>query len=74
MKSSIADLVNSGGRVAGTICAGAFLEAFIGDYPWAHVDIAYVDSEPKGRAYIPKGSTGIGLRLFTEMLLNWKKV
>ncbi len=74
MKSSIADLVNSGGRAAGTACAGAFLENFIGDYPWAHIDIAYVDLEPKGRPYIPAGPTGIGLRLLIEVLSAWKKL
>jgi leucyl aminopeptidase len=74
MKSGIADLVNSGGRAAGTIAAGAFLENFIGDWPWAHIDIAYVDIEHGGKAYIPKGATGIGLRLLTEVLSEWKKL
>lgn len=74
MKSPIADLVNSGGRPAGTICAAAFLENFIGDYPWAHIDIAYVDIEPAGKPYIPKGNTGIGMRLLVDLLINWKKL
>ncbi len=74
MKSSIADLQNSGGRAAGTITAGAFLENFIGDWPWMHVDIAYVDQEPSGKAYVPKGITGIGMRLLVNLLQNWKKV
>jgi len=74
MKSSIADLKNSGGRAAGTITAAAFLENFIGDWPWGHIDIAYVDVEPEGRPYIPKGATGIGLRLLIELLQHWKKV
>jgi len=74
MKSSIADLQNSGGRPAGTLTAAAFLENFIGDWPWAHVDIAYVDLEPKGRAYTPKGASGFGVRLLVDVLSNWKKV
>ena len=74
MKSSIADLKNSGGRPASTITAAAFLEKFIGDYPWAHIDIAYVDNEPSGRPYIPAGSTGIGTRLLIEVLSSWKKL
>lgn len=73
MKSDIADLVNSGGRDAGTCKAAAFLEKFIGDWPWAHIDIAYVDIETKGRPYLPKGATGIGLRLLVELLSSWKK-
>ncbi len=74
MKSSIADLLNSAGRPAGTIAAAAFLENSVGDYPWAHIDIAWVDIEPSGQPYIPKGPTGIGLRLLVEVLLNWKKI
>ncbi len=74
MKSSIADLVNSGGKPAGTLAASAFLEYFIGDWPWAHIDIAYVDTEPKGRPYVPKGTTGIGVRLLVDLLVNWKPV
>jgi leucyl aminopeptidase len=74
MKSSIADLVNSGGRSAGTAAAGAFLENFVGDWPWVHIDIAYVDLEPKGRPYVPRGATGFGVRLLTEVLSKWKKV
>jgi leucyl aminopeptidase len=74
MKSSIADLKNSGGKPAGTAAAGAFLENFVGAWPWAHIDIAYVDIEPNGRAYIPKGPTGIGLRLIVELLTRWTKL
>ncbi len=74
MKSEIADLVNSGGRQAGTIAATAFLENFIGDWPWAHIDIAYCDLEPHGKPYTPKGATGFGLRLLVELLSNWKKL
>ena len=74
MKSSIADLVNSGGRPAGTLTAAAFLENFVGDWPWAHIDIAYVDLEPKGTAYTPSGPSGFGVRLLVDTLANWKKV
>lgn len=74
MKSRIADLVNSGGRPAGTIAAAAFLENFIGDWPWAHVDIAYVDVEPKGQPYVPAGTTGFGIRLLIDLLSDWKKL
>lgn len=74
MKSPIADLVNSGGKPAATITASAFLENFVGDWPWAHIDIAFCDLEPKGRPYIPKGATGFGLRLLVELLSNWKKL
>lgn len=74
MKSDIADLKNSGGKPAATMTAGAFLENFIGDWPWAHVDVAYVDIEPSGRPYIPKGTTGIGTRLLLQLLIDWTKL
>ncbi|MFQ5608068.1 MAG: leucyl aminopeptidase [Candidatus Zixiibacteriota bacterium] len=74
MKSKIADLVNSGGRPAGTATAAAFLSEFIGDYPWAHIDIAYVDLEYSGKPYIPRGPSGFGTRLLVELLSNWKSL
>lgn len=72
MKSTIADVQNSYGRPGGTITAAAFLENFIADYPWAHVDIASVDQEPAGKSYMPKGITGIGVRLLADVLHRWK--
>ena len=74
MKSDIADLKNSDGPVAGTVKAAAFLEYFIGDWPWLHIDIAQVDVEKKGLPYIPKGQTANGMRLLVELLSGWKKV
>lgn len=75
MKSDVADLVNSGGgRQAGTLKAGAFLEEFIGDWPWAHLDIGSVDWQYDTQPYSPKGATGFGMRLLVELLSNWKKV
>lgn len=74
MKSPIADLWNSGGRPAATLTAAAFLENFIGDYNWAHIDIAYMDLEKSGQPYVPKGPTGFGVRLLVELLSNWKKL
>ncbi|UCD93364.1 MAG: leucyl aminopeptidase, partial [Candidatus Zixiibacteriota bacterium] len=73
LKSPVADLKNSGGKPANTITAAIFLENFIGGWPWAHIDIAAVDDETKGRPYIPKGPSGIGLRLLVSLLANWKK-
>ncbi len=73
MKSTIADLKNSGGKPASTCTAAAFLENFIGDWPWAHIDIAYTDLEIKGQPYTPKGASGFGLRLLIHMISNWKK-
>lgn len=71
IKSDIADVKNSGGRGAGTISAGLFLQHFIGDYKWAHLDIAGSGMVPKASGYISKGGTGAGVRLLIDMLRNW---
>ncbi len=73
IKSDIADVKNSGGRPGGTITAARFLKKFIGDYPWAHLDIAAMDLEEKGQPYIPKGATGFGTRLLIQFAENWVK-
>jgi leucyl aminopeptidase len=68
MKSDIADLKNAGGPHAGTISAGWFLKQFVGTYKWVHLDIAGTAWEDKGRHYLPKGATGVGVRLLVEYL------
>ena len=73
IKSDIADLKNVGGRPAGTITAGAFLSKFSGDYPWAHLDIAGPAWVKKDQPYIPKGASGVGVRLLIQMLKNWEQ-
>jgi leucyl aminopeptidase len=70
MKSDIADLKNAGGRAAGTISAGWFLKEFAGANKWAHLDIAGTAWEEKGRPYLPKGATGVGVRLLVQYLRN----
>jgi leucyl aminopeptidase len=68
LKSDIADIKNSGGRPAGTITGAAFLKAFAGEKPWAHLDIAGTAWEEKGRPGIPKGGSGVGVRLLIDFL------
>ena len=70
IKSDIADYKNSSGRTAGTITAAAFLSKFVGDYPWVHLDIAGPAWTTKGKAYIPKGASGVTVRLLVEYLQN----
>ncbi len=70
VKSEIADVKNSGGRGAGTIAGGWFLREFVDGYPWVHLDIAgtaYTDADAPHQA---KGPTAIGVRLFTEFVLQ----
>jgi leucyl aminopeptidase len=68
MKSDIADLKNSGGPAAGAITAAWFLKNFAGSAKWVHLDIAGTAWEEKGRHYLPKGATGIGVRLLVHYL------
>ena len=68
MKSDIADLKNAGGPSAGTISAGWFLKQFVGTNKWVHLDIAGTAWEDKGRHYLPKGATGVGVRLLVKYL------
>jgi len=74
IKSDIADVKNSGGRPAGTITAGLFLQHFIGDYPWAHLDIAGTGMTSKASGYINKGGTGAGVRLLVDLIQNWSSL
>lgn len=68
IESDIADVKNTGGRPAGTITAAAFLQKFVPDCPWAHLDIAGTAWEEKGTASCPKGATGVGVRLLVDFL------
>jgi len=61
-KSEIADIKNSGGRYAGAITAALFLQEFVGDAPWAHIDIAGPFMADKTRGVLVKGATGFGVR------------
>jgi leucyl aminopeptidase len=70
LKSDVADVQNVGGRAAGTITAGLFLKKFVGDYPWVHLDIAGPALLAKEKPYIPKGASGVGVRLLVQFLRN----
>ncbi len=70
IKSSIADLQNTGPRAGGSITAALFLKEFVNSsIPWAHIDIAGTCWTEKDRDITPKGATGYGVR----MLVNWIK-
>ena len=66
LASNVADADN-GPRHAGAISAALFLQHFVGDRPWAHLDIASVGDAPEDRHEWTKGPTGFGVRL----LLRW---
>jgi len=68
LKSNIADLKNMGSGNAGMITAGKFLEHFIGDYPWLHLDIAGPAYLRTANGYRTKEGTGVGVRLMYDFL------
>jgi leucyl aminopeptidase len=66
-KGTVADLTNSSNkRKAGTIYAAEFLEEFVEDRPWVHLDIAGTAWDV-GREYVGNGPTGFGVRLLVEL-------
>jgi len=67
MKGKVADLSNlASKRKAGTITAASFLEEFVGETPWAHIDIAGTAWEV-GREYTGNEASGFGVRLLVEL-------
>ncbi|MGD2122395.1 MAG: leucyl aminopeptidase [Gemmatimonadota bacterium] len=67
LESTVADIKNVGGRPAGTITAAYFLSEFVGDVPWAHLDIAGTAYGEGKLSYLRKGGYGAP----TRTLLEW---
>jgi len=61
-------LKNSGGPSAGTITAGLFLQEFVQNKPWLHIDIAGTAFKDKESGIYNYGATGAGVRLLTTLL------
>jgi leucyl aminopeptidase len=67
LKSSFADMKNTGPRPGGSITAALFLQEFVdAEIPWAHLDIAGPVWSEKGRGSDPAGATGFGVRTLVE--------
>ena len=67
--SDIADMQNIGnGKGAGSITAAQFLQRFVGDTPWVHLDIAGTAWCKKDQPTIPKGATAFGVKLLNELV------
>jgi leucyl aminopeptidase len=67
VKGRYADIANvADKREAGAITAGEFLHRFVGDTPWAHLDIAGTGWD-LGVPYAPKGGSGFGVRLLVDL-------
>lgn len=71
LRSDIADLKNIGGRPGGSITAAKFLECFVNEVPWAHLDIAGVAFTTKATSHAPKGASGFGVRLLDRMVSTY---
>jgi leucyl aminopeptidase len=71
VKGAYADLDNAPeGRKAGTIVGATFLSNFVGETPWAHLDIA-ASAWDLGRAYVGKGASGYAVRLLVELARSY---
>jgi leucyl aminopeptidase len=76
IKAPLGDIKNTGGRPAGAITAAWFLANFVGETPWAHLDIAGTAWAEGSWAvtppYIQKDlATGVGVRLLTYFSRAW---
>ncbi len=73
IKSDFADVKNSTApdRGAGVSTSAKFLQHFIEDYPWAHLDIAGMGWTKKPRPMYPAGAAAFGVRLLVQMLRDW---
>ena len=74
--SPVADLCNIGkpGYSAGATTAACFLQAFVGDTPWVHLDIAGTAFNVPDLPYTRRGiATGAGVRLLIDFVLNYAK-
>ena len=73
LDSQIADIKNAGSdRSGGTITAACYLQEFVGETPWAHLDIAGTAWNFTEKSYIPKGPSGTGVRTLVACLQQWK--
>jgi len=59
------------GRAAGAIIAAKFLEQFVGEVPWTHIDIAGPAFVEKSKPWIDGGGTGAFVRTLVEVTRGW---
>jgi leucyl aminopeptidase len=73
LDSDVADLSNMGGPNAGSITAALFLAEFVGDTPWAHIDIAGTAQADAARTWRNQGATGFGTPLLIELAAGFER-
>jgi leucyl aminopeptidase len=71
LDSAVADIKNLGGANAGAITAALFLAEFVGDVPWAHIDIAGTAQSGGDAGWQSAGCTGFGARLLAELAVRF---
>ena len=67
IKSDVADIRNFGGRWGGALTAAKFLERFVGDKPWVHLDIAGPAFAAADKPHREGGGTGVMVRTLVEL-------
>lgn len=70
LKSDVADMKNTGSRQGGASIAGLFLQEFVSNTKWAHIDIAGTAFLEKPQQEFIKGSTGAGVRTLLSYILK----
>lgn len=70
LKSDVADMKNSGSRWGGASAAGVFLQKFVKDVKWAHIDIAGTAFLDKPQKELIKGASGAGVRTLINYILE----
>ncbi|MGL3807706.1 leucyl aminopeptidase family protein [Paeniglutamicibacter sp. R2-26] len=73
LDSDIADISNLGGKYAGATTAALFLAEFVGQTPWAHLDIAGTMQSDTDDVWRSKGATGFGARTLIDLAQNFSR-
>ncbi len=75
IKSDVADMRNIGSKkyMGGAITAAFFLQNFVGNVPWVHLDIAGVAFGVPDLSYLRPGATGFGIRLLADLIMHWDR-
>ena len=71
IRSTIADIMNTGGRWGGAINAAMFLQEFAEDTPWIHLDIAGTAWMEDQKPWIAKGPSGIAVRSLVQLVKDF---
>jgi len=74
IRSEIADMKNIGGRPGGSITAAQFIQRFVNDKPWVHLDIAGMAWRTTDAPCVPKGATAYGVRLLDRLVAQYYEV